>query len=49
MAVRYKNKKSGKVATFSQPMPHLERSKNFERVEEKSAGKSAGKSGKSNS
>lgn len=34
MAVRYKNKKTGKIATYSNPMPRLERNKKkWERVE----------------
>lgn len=34
MAVRYRNKKSGKIVTFAQPIPRLEKSDRFDRVEQ---------------
>jgi hypothetical protein len=39
VAVRYKNRKTGHVVTYAQPIPRLERSKDFERVDDKPAEK----------
>lgn len=44
MAVRYRNKKSGSVSTYAQSIPRLEKSKDWERVEDpKSTSKPAEK------
>lgn len=43
MVVRYRNVKTESVATYSQPMPQLERSEDWERVEDKPADKPADK------
>lgn len=34
MAVRYKNKKTGHVSTYAQPMPRLEASEQWTRLDE---------------
>lgn len=43
MAVRYKNKSTGKIATYSQPIPRLDKSKSWERVAEAKPEKDEGK------
>lgn len=46
MAVRYKNKKTDKIATYSQRIPRLEKSKNWERVADKQpSSRQSGKQG----
>lgn len=39
MTVRYTRKKDGKVLTYSQPIPRLEKSKDFTRVDDTPAPK----------
>ncbi len=39
---RYKNKKDGKIRTYPRPMPNLEKSKDYEKVTVKPAGKPDG-------